>query len=453
MTMKGTQARRVRPLLLASLLVAAMAVPAQTAPRWEGPAQSAQVPSQPVASQPVWSQPQQPPQARPLPFDVMAFETMAQQLVNGHRIPGLAMAIVRDGRIVSARGYGVTDVDAPQPVDAHTVFRLASLSKPFAGTVTAMLVGDGRLRWDQPVTSFMPDFRMQWPEAGNRLTLADLLSHRTGLTRNAYDRDIEAGADFPSLTRKLAQAPMTCAPGNCYAYQNVAFSLVGDAVHAATGEFFGNAVARRIFQPLGMHDASYGLEGILGSQRWARPHVRRGGGWRAVTPKPTYYRVGPAAGVNASAADMAQWLLAQTGHRPDVIGPALLATVQSPQVATPTELRGSAWRRERLSSASYGLGWRVYDYAGHRMVFHGGAVQGYRGAIAVLPDRDVGIAILWNSESSLPSGLMPTIIDSALGLPAQAWLKLETGTSASDAPQYTGEAAGSSATRATAAPQ
>src|SRR6478672_3826213 len=139
-------------------------------------------------------------------------------------------------------------------------------------------------------------------------------------------------------------------------------------------------------------------------------------------PKPAYYEVTPAAGVNASISDMAQWLIAQTGHRPDVLSESLLATLHAPVINTPTELRGSSWRGERLNAAGYALGWRVYDYAGHEVVFHGGAVQGYRGVVAMLPERDLGIAILWNSESALPSGLLPTILDRAIGLPYHAWI-------------------------------
>ena len=355
-------------------------------------------------------------------FDVQRFEAVANQLVANGRIPGLAMAIVKDGRILSARGYGVTDARNPQPVDAHTVFRLASLSKSFAGTVTGMLVNDGVLRWDSHLIDYVPAFRLSAPNAAQQVTVADVLSHRVGLTHNAFDRDIEANADYHSLTMKLASAPMKCAPGDCYAYQNVAFSLIGDVVFATTGQFFGETVARRIFKPLGMHDASYGLEGIQASARWARPHVRGGGGWVPLTPKPTYYRVAPAAGVNASISDMAQWLLAQTGHRPDVLPAPLLATLHSPLVDTPSEIRGAAWRRTRLSAAGYALGWRSYTYSGHQVVFHGGAVQGYRGAMALLPGKDLGVVLLWNSESALPSGLLPTILDSALGLTDGTWL-------------------------------
>ncbi|MFC7300833.1 serine hydrolase domain-containing protein [Cognatiluteimonas weifangensis] len=426
--------RKHRLAALALLLPLALGSAAQTPLRWSSPSpatQLATVVTAPARSAPV--APHQiayvppPPRAMPLAtgFDVQRFEAMAQALVAGQRVPGLAMAIVKDGHILSARGYGITAVDAAEPVDAHTVFRLASLSKAFAGTVAGLLVSEGALRWDSRVADFMPELQFSQPGAAQQLTVAEVLSHRVGLPQNAYDRDIENNADYRSLVRRLAAAPMKCAPGQCYAYQNVAFSLIGDVVFAATGRFFSEAVARRIFKPLGMDDASYGLDGIEGSPRWARPHVRGRNGWVALTPKPTYYRVAPAAGVNASISDMAQWLIAQTGHRPDVLPESLLATLHAPVVDTPAELRGSSWRRERLGAAGYGIGWRVYDYAGHRVVFHGGAVQGYRASIALLPERDLGVALLWNSSSSAPGGLLPTILDSAIGLPTGDWLELD----------------------------
>lgn len=364
---------------------------------------------------------------QPLPasFDLAAIESQAEQLTWGGRVPGIAMSIVQGGRILSARGYGVTDVSNPEPVDAHTVFRLASLSKAFAGTMAGLLVQDGTLRWDSRIVDYVPSFALRNPQATAEVTVADVLSHRVGLPRNAFDRDIEADADYHSLTRKLANAPLTCQPGNCYAYQNVAFSLIGDVVFAASGNFYEQAVERRILKPLGMNDASLGLHGIMASARWARPHVRSRNGWAALTPKPTYYRVAPAAGVNASAADMAQWLLAHTGHRPDVLPAPLLATLHAPLINTPGELH-AGWRRQRLNAAGYAMGWRVFDYQGHTVIFHAGAVQGYRGLVALVPERDLAVSINWNGENSLPSGLLPTIIDAALGLPADSrWLDVQ----------------------------
>ncbi|GAB2614723.1 serine hydrolase domain-containing protein [Novilysobacter erysipheiresistens] len=403
-----------------------------------------------------------PPPAPPLPgeFDVEMFEAMAQMIVADQRVPGLAMAIVHDGKVLSARGYGITDVSDAEPVDGHTVFRLASLSKGFAGTLAGLLVNDGTLRWDSRLTDYMPGFQLSQPGAAQKITVADLLSHRVGLPHNAYDRSLERYVDYRTLTHKLADVPLKCAPGTCYAYQNVAFSLIGDIVFAATGDFYSQEVRSRLFKPLGMNDASLGLEGIESSARWAKPHVRGRGGWVSLMPKPTYYEVAPAAGVNASASDMAQWLIAQTGHRPEVIPAPLLATLHQPLVDTPYQTRSSSWRRARLDSAGYALGWRVYDYSGHRLVYHAGAVQGYRGMIAMLPERDLGIAVMWNGESSLPSGLLPTMIDRAIGIPSEltAWVDIDFDRPDAyyadvnqDAEQD--PAAGSNAASATAAPQ
>lgn len=421
--------RRMRPVasgLLGVLLPFALSSTAQTPALPDQDLQAlrqpAPSPAQPMAYRTALAQSDVRPPAEG--FDVTAFESAAEQLTYGERVPGMAMAIVQGGRVLSARGYGVTDVNRPQPVDAHTVFRLASLSKAFAGTMAGLLVNDGTLRWDSKVVDYIPGFQLSDAGATRQLTVADVLSHRVGLTRNAYDRDIEANADYYTLSHRLAYAPLRCAPGDCYAYQNVAFSLIGDVVFAASGNFYEQAVEKRILKPLGMNDASLGLAGIQASPSWARPHVRSRNGWVSLSPKPTYYRVAPAAGVNASASDMAQWLLAHTGHRPDVLPAPLLATLHAPLVSTPGEMR-SGWRHQRVNSAGYALGWRVFDYAGHQVVFHAGAVQGYRGLVALVPERDLGVAIMWNGESGLPSGLLPTILDRAIGLPPQRWLDID----------------------------
>ena len=352
-------------------------------------------------------------------------ERLAEGVVQQSRIPGMAMAIVQDGKVVSARGYGVVDSRNPLPVGPDTVFRIASLSKAFAGTLSAILVSEGAMSWDSPVSNQLPAFALRDVQGAQRLTVREILSHRVGLGYNTYDRDLEANQPYPLLAEKLSQAPMACSPGDCYAYQNIAFSLVGDLVFATTGDFYSHQVEKRLFHPLGMYGATYGRDGLEASPSWARPHVRSGGKWLAVRPKETYYRIPPAAGVNASVNDMAQWLIAQMGHRPDVLSPEVLNEIQTPQVATPGEIRGGGWRRERLKSAYYGLGWRIYDYAGHTLVFHGGAVQGYRAVVAFLPDRDIGVVILWNSESAMPNGLLPTTLDRALALPAREWLAPE----------------------------
>ena len=349
---------------------------------------------------------------------------MAQQLTYGERVPGMAVAIVQGGRILSARGYGVTDVNNPQPVDAHTVFRLASLSKAFAGTMAGLLVNDGTLRWDSKVTDYVPGFRLSSPEATDRLTVADVLSHRVGLPYNAYDRDIEGNAEYYALTQKLANTSLVPAgrllrlpERGLQPDRRRRLCRVRQLLRAVGGAPHLQAAGHERCQPgPGRHPGQL----ALGASARAQPQ------WLGLADtEADLLPRGAGGGVNASASDMAQWLLAHTGHRPDVLPAPLLATLHSSLINTPGEMR-SGWRRERLHSAGYALGWRTFDYAGHDVVFHAGAVQGYRGLVALVPERDLGIAILWNGESGLPSGLLPTVLDSALGLPAQRWLDVDT---------------------------
>jgi beta-lactamase class C len=383
-------------------------------------------PVQQQAAKPVAAAPQ-PPRSRVPDVSTAArqMERLAEQLVVQKNLPGLAMAIVQDGKVVSMKGYGRTGGPGYSPVGTDTVFRLASLSKAFAATLSAELVAEGAMEWDDPIINKLPAFKLRDYASSSKVTVRDVLSHRVGLTRNTYDRDLESNQPYPLLAEKLASAPMACTPGDCYAYQNIAYSLIGDVVFASTGDFYSHQVEKKIFHPLGMYSSTYGKEALEHSPSWARPHVRGRGGWVAVQPKENYYRVPPAAGVNSSIHDMAQWLVAQMGHRPDVLTQSMLDAVHTPQVSTPGELRGSGWRRDRLNHAWYAMGWRVFDYMGHTMVFHGGAVQGYRGLIAFMPREDVGIVVLWNSESAAPSGLLPSFMDRALGLPNHDWLGVD----------------------------
>ncbi len=353
------------------------------------------------------------------------FEVLSDRVLATARVPALAAAMVKDGKLISVRGIGVVDAGTRRPAGADTVFRLASLSKAFAATTVGLLVERGQLGWDDPVRDFVPSFELKDADGNARLTLRDLLSHRTGLPANSLDRVVESGVGYPDLVRQLRTITGDCAVGSCYAYQNVAFSASGDLIYAATGDFYSEWAERLMFAPLGMQNASFGLDALERSPDWARPHVRRGTTFVAVAPKPTYYRLTPAAGVNASARDMGVWLAAQLGHRTDVLPRSVLDVIQSPQAHSPHERFGSAWRRQRITDAWYGLGWRVVNYSGHRLVWHAGAVQGYRAVIALLPDHDFGMVLMWNAESPVPTGIMPTMLDRYLGLPIVDWLQLD----------------------------
>jgi len=341
------------------------------------------------------------------------------------QVAGLAVAVVQDDQVLLQRGVGYADAAAGTPVTPDTVFRLASLSKSFATTLAAQLVDGGYISWDSRIGGILPTFALKDASAAERLNVRDILSHRVGLPHNSYDHLLERDEPYPLLVDRLREIDPICGVGDCYSYQNVAFSLMGDVTYAVTGDFFYHQVEKRIFHPLGMTTATYGRDALEASREWARPHSRSGRRWTPFQPRENYYHVAPAAGVNASIKDMSQYLIAHMGGRPDVLPQDLLDTLHRPVVATPTEMTSAPWRRGRLRDAHYALGWRVFDYAGEPLVFHAGAVQGYRGVIAFLPQRRFGLVMLWNCETALPTGMLPMALDRYLGLPQVDWAGVE----------------------------
>jgi beta-lactamase class C len=353
------------------------------------------------------------------------FDRWLDGLESSSDVSGLAVAIVKDDKVLLERGVGYANASTREPVTANTVFRLASLSKAFATAMAALMVQDGVISWDTKISNVLPTFQLADVNASQKLTVADILSHRVGLPHNTYDRMLEADEPYEELVTRLSEVPMACPVGDCYGYQNIAFSLIGDVTYAVTGDFYYHEVETRLFHPLGMETATYGRDALEGTKSWARPHRRAGRGWIPFTPNEAYYHVPPAAGVNASIRDMEQWLIAQMGGKPNVLSPAVLEVLHTPVVATDRERTSTPWRRGRLLNAQYALGWRIYDYAGQTLIFHAGAVQGYRAMIAFLPKYRFGAVMLWNCESAAPSGLMPMLIDRYLGLPEVNWAGID----------------------------
>jgi len=354
---------------------------------------------------------------------VKSYDGWLDQIAASNRVAGLATAVIVDDKVRYERTLGWADAQTGQKVQPDTTFRLASLSKAFATALTGLLVRDGVMSWDTRLSDVLPFFKLKDAHATEEATVRDILGQRLGLPRNAYDNMLTSGVPYTELARKLDEVDMSCGVGDCYGYQNVAFSLIGDVIYAETGDFFYHLVDKRLFLPLGMTTATYGRDGLESSKSWARPHYRRGNSWVAFEPNDNFY-VPPAAGVNASIRDMEQWLIAQMGGRPMVLPPELLEVLHAPGINTPGERVASPWRRARLTDAHYALGWRVYNYAGHTLIFHAGAVQGYRTEIGFFPEYHVGMVVLWNCECAEPAGLMPMVFDKVLDLPEVDWAGL-----------------------------
>lgn len=331
---------------------------------------------------------------------------------------GLAVAAVERGRLRFIRGYGETLAGSGERVTPDTVFRWASLSKGVASALVTRLADEGRVSLDAPLSTMGTTLTLPGDTAN--ATVADLLSHRLGLVRNAWDDRLEAGTDPKVIRGELRTLPPFCQPGTCYAYQNVAYDAAAEIVERSTGQDYGTAARERLFAPLGMANASVGREGLEAAARWAKPHRM---GRHPTTVNDYYYRVPAAGGVNSSVRDLTRWMLAQMGAAPSVLPPATLATMHTPRVATPPHGRRGAMDRA-LTDASYGLGWRSFHYAGHSLVGHRGSVDGYGSLILFDPADRSGIVMLWNSNRHVAARLQLEFFDMLYGLAPTDWLEL-----------------------------
>ena len=326
------------------------------------------------------------------------FDASFDAILDDAGIPGGAWAIVADGEVARAGAHGVRALDDRQPVAPATVFRIASLSKTFAAGLAAILVDEGKLRWNQPIAEFAPQFRLRG-DAQRGLQLQHILGQSSGLVPNAFDNLVDAGQPLDRILPHFRTLSPGCAPGRCYGYQNILYALSAPAIEQAGGKDYASQVGERIFTPLAMRTASFGRAALFASPDHALPHVRKGKTWRRVEVEEDYYQLAAAAGINASVLDLAQWTLAQMGRYPKVVDPEQVEALTRPRVSTPKDMGHRYWK-DVLSSAHYGLGWRIYRIGEESVVLHSGWVRGYVGTISYSPRLQRGLVVLLNGESN-----------------------------------------------------
>jgi beta-lactamase class C len=316
-------------------------------------------------------------------------------------VPGAAIAVVADGKVQLIRTYGVRQQGQMDPVTEDTVFRLASVSKTFAGTAAALAVQQQQLSWDTPLKETLKHVQLHDPRYAGQITLRDLLSHTTGLIPQAYTNLIEHNVPYERVVGRLKEVQFSCQPRKCHGYQNVVFSLAGDMIQARTGKPYEDFVSENLFRPLGMYSASFGMDGLKSSNNYAMPHVHRRGQWRVTNIRQNYYNLPPAAGVNASINDMAKWLLAHLGQRPDVLPTQSLDQLQAKLVPTRVARSHYGQRPDQVKTW-YGLGWRVFDTNRQQnFVHHGGWVEGFRAEMLLNRELGIGMVFLTNAETRL----------------------------------------------------
>jgi beta-lactamase class C len=344
------------------------------------------------------------------------YESFFKKQIAAENVTGAAFVVASPDGIVRIGTAGHTDTSRKQRVNENTTFRVASVSKTFAAGLTGVLIDEGEFSWEDRLVDYVPAFRLK--SDASQVRIQHVLGQSTGLVPHAYDNLIEDGVSMERITDQFAKLSYVCPPGNCYSYQNSIFSLIEPVIEKTTSKNYADLMAEKIFRPLDMRNASVGYDAFVNNPNHAKPHVKSNGRWKTVRVKPNYYRVAPAAGVNASVLDMGKWIAAQMGSQPEVLDPLVVDTLTEPRVKTIRDKRRKHWR-DMLSEAHYGLGWRIYRLGDHEIAYHSGWVSGFRADIAWSEEHNIGIAVLMNVEGSSINQLTTTFWQMAFdSLPA-----------------------------------
>lgn len=368
-------------------------------------------------------------QAAPPP----GLDAFVESVMERFEVPGLSLAIVKDGQVVLTKGYGVRRLGGSEPVDARTLFGIASNTKVFTATALGLLVEDGALEWDAPVVRYLPDFAMYDPWVTREITVRDLLVHRSGLGLGAGDLMFWPPTTFTreELVERLRHIPPATSFRSAYAYDNVLYPVAGEVIEAVSGKSWETFVAERIFAPLGMSGSDVRLADPAAVENAAFTHGRVEGTVRQVPPYEGDV-VNPAGGIFSNAEDMAKWLVVQMDSGRVAQGrrawsPALTRELWKPVTPMPFGDPPPELAPLRRHFNFYALGLNVRDYRGERMLTHTGGLPGYVSRVTMVPDRKLGVVVLTNQESSDAfEAVTHRVLDHYLDAPAWDWLAAYT---------------------------
>ncbi|MDX2032600.1 MAG: serine hydrolase [Blastocatellia bacterium] len=357
--------------------------------------------------------------------DAAAIDAIAEEAMKYWRTPGAAIVIVRGDEVVYLKGFGVRDAASRQPVTPDTIFAIGSTTKAFTTAAMAILADEGRMSWDDPVRRHLPYFRLSDPLANENVTMRDIVTHRTGLVRHdllwynsPWSRE--------EIIKRVGHVPLSYPFRTTFQYQNIMFLTAGEAVGAASGGGFEAFVQKRIFDPLEMKSANFSVARAQEAPDHATPHLKQG---NEIKPMPwrNIDNVGPAGSINASVRDLSGWLRMHlndgvfAGKR--LISAGNLREMHTPQQVIRLEGRWTLFFPESETlQLSYGLGWFINDYRGHKLVMHGGTIDGFRASIVLDPRARIGVAVVANLNGvQMPEAVCYNVMDLLLGLPRKDW--------------------------------
>ena len=351
------------------------------------------------------------------------FDAYVARVLQTFKVPGAAVAIVKDGRVVIARGYGVKKLGAPAPVTSRTRFGIASNTKLFTATALGILVEEGKIEWDAPVIRYLPGFAMYDPWVTREITVRDLLVHRSGLGLGAGDLLWWPAStyDRKEVVRRLRYIKPATSFRSAYAYDNVLYQVAGELVEAVTGQTWEQFMSSRVLAKVGMTQSNVSHSDMSGPDI-ATPHAEVEGTVRPIAPF-TGESTNPAGGINSTAEDMAKWMIVQldSGRLGDGsrLYPATttrqLWRIVTPLVANPPP-PALSWTGANFRG--YALGVNVTEYQGRKMLTHTGGLPGYVSQVTMIPELRLGVAVLTNQESgSAFQSITLRALDAYLGVP------------------------------------
>ncbi len=335
-------------------------------------------------------------------------------------VPGCAVAAVRGGEVVLAEGWGLRDLAAGLPVTPGTLFAIGSVTKAFTVAMAGALVDDGLLEWDRPLRDYLPDVRLHDPVVTDRLTVADLLSHRSGLPGHDLAWLGHPDRSRADLVHRLRFLPLSRDLRLEFQYCNLGYLAAGHIVEVLSGTPWEDFVRSRLLAPLGMARSNLTVGDMQADPDHASAYERRQGAVVNVPARPLT-AMAPAGAINSCAADMARWLLAQLGggqvDGKAVMSPATVARQHTPHILLPEDRTFPASTRH-----AYGLGWMIGRYREHRLAEHSGGVDGFQTECMLLPDDGIGVAVLTNTSSSAMAPVVAyRVLDELLGLEPIDW--------------------------------
>jgi len=348
-------------------------------------------------------------------------------------VPGIAIAVVKDGKVLAAEGFGVRKRGEPAPVDGKTIFEIASNSKAFTAAALAMLVDQGKLSWDDPVIKHLPDFRMYDAYVTAEMTVRDLLTHRSGLGLGAGDLMWWPTTNFTTdeIIHNLRYIKPATSFRSSYAYDNLLYIVAGKIIASKSGKTWGETMHEWILKPVGMANTTTSLDENKNFANVSAPHSKINGKAVPVKPMPVANAVG-AVGINTNAEDIARWMqvLLEGGKVSGKLGgdKRLWSDKQAREMWTAQTPMTINTPRPPLAATkpnfyAYGLGFQLRDYQGKLVAMHDGALQGFYTRVLLVPDAKLGIAIFTNAESG-PSlnALQYRLLDQYLGVTPTDWI-------------------------------